>query len=440
MRAAIVFGIGLLGCSRPSPSTVLKVMPNSPDLDVLFMIDDSTSTLGKQALFAASVQSLTNAFDQFPGGRPNLHIGVISSTVDIGVQGVGCASPLSTEDGRLLHSATVNGCSPPSDSYIVDVAQPDGTRLTNYAGNLSDAVACISQLGDAGCGFEAPLEAIKRALDGRYSDNTGFVRPGAALAVVILTDEDDCSVSDSAIFRLSEADVGAGDYRCQPLYAYNCDQAISATNPGNYTNCSTRTGSYLSDPQSYVQFLKSLKGELPIYVGLIAGDPTKNIGTGAITVPFSQRLSLLPSCSGTLNGQFAIGRPAIRLNDFLASFGDHGDFHSVCDPSYTTSLSLFGGNMGTMMGPCLEGPIAISDADPTQLRCSVDDVTPNVSRASVAPCKMLSATQPDPAGVRPCWWVNASPSCPAVPGLAFHMERSVAPAAGSYVAVQCPTH
>ena len=67
---------------------------------------------------------------------------------------------------------------------------PGGTREVNYTGKLEDALSCISHVGDAGCGFESPLEAIKRALDGRHPENAGFLRPGAFLAVVILTDED----------------------------------------------------------------------------------------------------------------------------------------------------------------------------------------------------------------------------------------------------------
>jgi hypothetical protein len=50
-------------------------------------------------------------------------------------------------------------------------------------------------VGVAGSGKEQPFAAIRRALDARFADgtNAGFLRPGARLAIVILTDEDDCT-------------------------------------------------------------------------------------------------------------------------------------------------------------------------------------------------------------------------------------------------------
>jgi hypothetical protein len=49
-------------------------------------------------------------------------------------------------------------------------------------------------LGVDGSGKEQPFRAARLALSDRLLDaNAGFVRPGARLAVIIVTDEDDCS-------------------------------------------------------------------------------------------------------------------------------------------------------------------------------------------------------------------------------------------------------
>src|SRR6185312_6306534 len=66
--------------------------PTSPNLDVLFMIDNSASTADKQTVFASDMPAFVAALDQFPGGRPNLHIGVVDSTLDLGVAEPGCPS------------------------------------------------------------------------------------------------------------------------------------------------------------------------------------------------------------------------------------------------------------------------------------------------------------------------------------------------------------
>jgi len=113
---------------------------------------------------------------------------------------------------------------------------------------------------------------MKRALDGSRPENRGFVRAGATLAIVMLTDEDDCSVKDTSIFGLGSATAGPGDFRCQPLYAYRCDSSISANGPGSYTGCVPRVDSYLADPASYVSFLTTVKEPSRLVVAGLIGD------------------------------------------------------------------------------------------------------------------------------------------------------------------------
>ena len=59
-----------------------------------------------------------------------------------------------------------------------------------------EALSCIAPQGIDGCGFESPLEAMAQALNPDAAWNTAerpFLRPGGVLAIVILTDEVDCS-------------------------------------------------------------------------------------------------------------------------------------------------------------------------------------------------------------------------------------------------------
>src|SRR5215471_10769209 len=60
-----------------------KFIPISSDIDILFVIDDSPSTADKQAVFVSNFPKFVQALDAFSGGRPNVHIGVISTSVDI---------------------------------------------------------------------------------------------------------------------------------------------------------------------------------------------------------------------------------------------------------------------------------------------------------------------------------------------------------------------
>src|SRR5262249_27112848 len=158
-----------------------KFIPITTDIDILFVIDDSPSTKDKQDVFAANFGNFVQALDAFATGRPNLHIAVVTSSMDIKSNNFGsnCPSPNLMYDGRLQNTPTTAGRPAPTDKYISDIK--NGTsRVTNYGGGtLEQSLSCIAEIGAGGCGFEMPLEAMKRALDDSHPENTGFLRPGA---------------------------------------------------------------------------------------------------------------------------------------------------------------------------------------------------------------------------------------------------------------------
>jgi hypothetical protein len=423
---------------------ITKVITNNNSLDLLFVIDNSKSTMDKQTMFAQSFPQFVAALDAFPGGRPSLHIGVVDTTVDIGVTGYApsCPSPDLQDSGLLQNAPQVAGCTPPPDRYIIDVTSGSGgARTTNYAGDLGSELQCIGEVGDDGCGFEAQLEAMKRALDGSNPDNAGFLRDGVPLAIVILTDEDDASVADSSVFT----QYLTSDFDLQPLAAYTCDQAMSSTAPGTYTHCQVRENGTLVNPSSYVSFLASIKPPSMTYVGLVAAPPSTTIATGPLEIPgtgLTQPMALLPSCNATINGNPNIGRPGVRLTVFEQAFGDNGAFANVCQNDYTQALGAFANGMSAMIAPCLTGPISTVDVDAQnpglQPRCSVVDATnygaPEQTQTAIATCEMLNDTTPAP-GQPTCWWVEHSPQCSTTTtGLYLNVVRS-APVAADVVTV-----
>ena len=479
MRSCLyaVILVALAACPDRSLSTVtpqqggavIKKIPVSADIDVLFVIDNSASTLDKQTVFAQNFPKFVQALDAFPSGRPNLHIGVIDTTIDIGAQGysqgggAGCPSPDPGDNGLLQNTARVPGCMPPNGRYITDIKTSGASRQTNYTGTLDQALSCIAQVGANGCGFEAQLEAMKRALDSSNTANAGFVRDGAYLAVIFLTDEDDASTKDASVFSLDDANVGGhNDFRVQPLFAYNCDTPISNSAPGTYANCKPRTDSYLQDPGYYASFLSSVKDPAQIVVAVIAAPPpglmtndnppqtansATSLMTGALTLNGNtQQLALEPSCSATINGNPAVGRPGVRLASFLSNFGSRGRFYSVCQSDYSAALTDIGQTLFNAISPCLEGPVDATDVDPnnpgTQLDCDVNDVTGGGSNAVPQPivrCPMQDATTPTPGGPRPCYWIDNNQTKGPSPdtGYELNVVRAQPPAPGTNVDVEC---
>jgi hypothetical protein len=431
MRLAVL--AALAGCGSPSPKpppTIDKRIPNQPDLDLLFVIDNSNDTADKQALFAADLTRFVQALDAFSGGRPNLHVGIVSSTVGTGSAnfGASCASP--NDDGLLQNAARVSGCTPPNGRFIDDFRSASGARTVNYSGTLDQEIACIATLGTTGCGFGAQLEGMKRGLDGSRPENAGFLRDDADLGIIILTDEDDCSVRDPAFFSLT--DTGPGDFRCT-LFAYDCTPPLT-TAPGKYTNCTTRTDSFLQTPQFYSDFLASVKHPSQIAVGMIAGDPSSTIQIGNVN---GSDPVLQTSCMNTAINPPSRAAPGNRLADFTSRFGDRGTFHSICANDYSSALTDIGHTLFTMMSNCLEGPIDTADTDASnpglQPACTVTDQPPG----SIIPaCEMVDPMTPDPASARPCAWFGANTSCPADPGVEVHIERD-APALIGTVQVSC---
>ena len=459
---SIAFLGALAGCpdrtiSEVKPQqqgAVTKKIPVSADIDILFVIDNSASTLDKQTAFAKNFLNFVQALDAFPSGRPNLHIGVVSSTVGTKSDqnfGPNCPKTATQDDGLLQNTARVSGCTPPTGRFISDIKNSGGTRTTNYAGTLDTTLSCIAQLGTSGCGFEAQLEAMKLALDGSRPENAGFLRQGAYLAVIILTDEDDCSVKDPALFSLG-SNSGPGDFRCQPLYAYKCDTAINAAAGGNYTNCKPLTGSYLKDPSDYFGFLTTIKDPSQIVVATIAGGLQNGmppdgamVTTGMISTPFVQSLALLPSCTFTnAMGMISIGRPAIRIDAFRRLFGDHGLYGTVCQADYSTVIAAIGNLLFNAISPCLEGKINTAPAYPSgQPECTVSDVQVGQAESLIPPCTTQAVGANGPNGSKPCWWIKdtgAGGACgTTATHLELHIERAAPPSIGTTVEISCAT-
>jgi hypothetical protein len=413
-------------------SVIRKDIATSAMLDLLLVIDNSSSTGDKQDLFAQNIAGFAAALENLPGGvKPNVHIGVVSSTVGLGTDAFASGNcPAVGDDGRFIDTPRVaTGCLGPTGSYITD----DGMGTTNLPRNgqtLAQTLSCIAQLGENGCGFEAQLEAMKLALDGSQPGNLGFVRDGAYLAVVILTDEDDCSVKEHDPSLFERTDLSRDDFRGQPLYAYTCDEPIAPNAPGSYTSCKPRTDSYLEPPAFYYSFLAGLKPNHPekVIVGVIGGDPTPNITTGPVTFAngFTQPLALQPSSpknSCTINGHAAIARPGIRLADLASRFGDHGLFEQVCQPDYSGVVADIGQVIAASVSPCLEGAIDLSAADPQNPTAGMP-CTVTANDQVIAPCTMATPTMPAP-GVRPCWWVEANPASCSAPTEPTHLELHV---------------
>jgi hypothetical protein len=320
-------------------------------LDLLFMIDNSSSMGPMQMALANAFPAFLEALAALPGGTPSLHIAVVSSSMGAGlfVDVPGCESkPYQNDEGRFHHlGVSPAGCAEPSGGFIV--ADPAGN---NFTGSLAEVFGCIARIGDTGCGFEHPFASVRAAL-GRAqnpadSESYGFLRPDAHLGVVMLTNEDDCSVPrDSTLYdpRQSHNTDPLGGlqtgYRCQE-FGLLCDgrkppRIVTGDTP--LMSCASAEDGVLFRVSEFVAFLRSVKPD-PGQVSLVAlGGPTEpyvvelreNVQTtdgsreSQAAVAHSCGPRMITPGSGTV-----FADPSVRIKQAIDSFGDHGAFGSVC--------------------------------------------------------------------------------------------------------------
>ncbi|HET9623223.1 MAG TPA: hypothetical protein VFP84_17740 [Kofleriaceae bacterium] len=418
------------------------------NVDVLFVIDDSPSTADKQRNLVNNFPRFLATLSTVQGGLPNLHLGVV--TTDLGTSGAsgtpgpgigvlgagGCAG--TGKNGVLqLFGAPVTGV-----NFLSDVLQANGTRARNYTGDLAAAFATMASAGSGGCGFEQPLEAIKRALAPSTQANAGFLRLDAYLAVVVLTDEDDCSLATPALLDPGNAG-GLG-----PLESFRCTrfgvtcQGGGATpdqmnQAGAKTQCApTADRTYLTAPADYAAFLHALKDDpRKVMVAALMGPPEpvsvelRAASTGQPKIP-----ALAHACTYTAADGVEVADPAVRLRALLDQFPDRSDFESVCAEDLTGPLARIAGLIRSVIGdPCIEGRIADGDLTTpgVQPSCQVSVQ----SGAITTPLAACDAT----ATNRPCWHlVEDAQACAFTPTfLRLQVEGQDQLAADAHLLASC---
>jgi len=240
-------------------------------MDILFVIDDSGSMGEEQANLATNFPLFVDVLNGFVSSANlpiDYHLGVTTTSVTKSWS-IGGLIPDSQDgpDGALID----NGCAMPRKWLERDDA------------DVATTFSCVAQ-AVGGANEEMPLEAIRMAVSDRVDDgqNAGFFREDALLAVVVLTDENDCSRSDNNFT------VGLTDDVCDDL----------------------------APVDSYIAALDQVTGDRGRWAtAFIAG-----LGPG--------------DCSSA----FGSADEATRLLDFAAAAGENAVTSSICDGDLASAL------------------------------------------------------------------------------------------------------
>ena len=184
---------------EPDPVRSSHYLASNRNVDLLFLVDDSSSMSLSQDNLRRNFPALMQTLKNQAGGLPNVHIAVISSDMGAGDGSIAGCDPTSGA-GFNGGGAAVGGKNgifqyTPRGMCTSSGLQPGATFISdeggvkNYTGELEDVFTCIAALGQSGCGFEHQFAAITRALgvDGRVVpvENVGFLRPDALLGIVM---------------------------------------------------------------------------------------------------------------------------------------------------------------------------------------------------------------------------------------------------------------
>jgi hypothetical protein len=346
------------------------VFAGGGQLDLLFMIDNSGSMREEQAALVREMPRLIDVLtsgdadadgvQDFPAVA-DLHVGVISSNMGIGGEESIAYCQGAGDDGMLRNTPplTATGC---AGTYPTFLSYDASTVDPNQA--ASD-FACIGTLGTEGCGYEQQLESVLKAVTPSSSDrrflatpysapavvgnadgyNAGFQRPDSLFAIVLVTDEEDCSAREPRLFTPTQY-LDPSD----PLYAQPLNLRCYYNSPS------------LFDVSRYITGLQEIRppgSQLVLFAAIVGVPPELVDETARAGVDFSDRAqsdayydailaspgmqetidplgpdTLTPSCD-TANGR---AYPPRRILQVAKAFGEQAVVQSICQDSFAPAL------------------------------------------------------------------------------------------------------
>jgi len=434
------------------------------DVDILFVIDNSPSMSPKQKQLGTAIDNFMKKIDT---SGSNYHVGVVST--DIGAQqapntafqpgnlNIPSCDTYKGNDGELQQracssrdqskwsvdakSACTTLCPTKLEPQNGDVYLWKQDGITNAPSNdITGTFKCIAPLGDSGCGLESPLEAAKRALDNHSTTNAGFLRQNSVLAVIFLTDEDDCSVAmsnrsqnnpnslDCTNSGMSTYNCWKNDFRCM-AYNLKCNESMIYT--GAKTGCVENGNGYLEPIDTYVRFFSNLRSSnkivlAGIWTPTLLDNPNSDITKlGKLIVDYDDQICVpgpgikcstealnrgkgaKAACLNATDANF-FGQAQLRLSSFIRKFDSASRVEqNVCEPAtYGTVLDVVADRITNRISAnCLSGkPKTDANGNPICIVGLVDANTP-----AAMPDVRLPVCS---AGCCKAWATAGSPTAP----------------------------
>ena len=398
------------------------------NIDILFMIDNSISMRPSQNKLLKNFPVFMDVLTGLPGGLPSVHIAVVSSDMGAGAGAGITAQCQGNGDAGSFQARARGTCETTLPQGAHFISNLNG--IANYTAPIDQVFTCLAALGDDGCGFEQPLLSVAYALGaygGPPAENKDFLRDDAYLAIILITNEDDCSAPEAANSELFGDSAGTLASALGPPQGYRCNEfghlcgSPLAPPPrlapnGDANARVTLDGCVPAEEQGKLIPVATLAAAIK----QLKPDPDKQILVAAITgptTPYAVSWATAPradtgpwpavqhSCVAT-DSSFA--DPSVRISEWIKQFGPNGVVQSICDDDFRFSMTRIAEEIGRVIGPqCVTATFADRDGDPSngvQYDCAATARAPGAPGVPVPACA-------DAPSARPCWRLTEDPGC-----------------------------
>jgi hypothetical protein len=432
-------------------------------VDVLLVIDNSGSMGEEQANLAANFAPFIDTLEAV-GADYRIAI----TTTDIGGPGPNCTAPTGGElqlsscldrpasfvfNGESQYEAACAAQCELGDADLqilptaVDV---DGELVArpwiesyNGIGNLPESVdpleafQCVAPQGISGCGWESPLEAVSRALT-NMEDPTkpehGFLRKDALLAILIVTDEVDCSFTPGLQDALFESDTFKDESTTLTTSAVCWNAGVACTGDSPYADCvatdldanaqptTDPTQMILQPVSRYVGLLEGIAAQKlegrEVMVSVIAGVPSgynsgelEQVFADSDDPDFQAKFGIGAGCENEVDGVLQQAVPPVRLETFASAFMSPAlpegarNLYSVCDADYSPAImDIVAGIEQELPPACFPGCVLDIDEATIELEFSCTVLQQSDGASKELPECIGGAEGPElPADADACW-------------------------------------
>jgi len=426
-------------------------LTNSRQLDMVFMIDNSGMAPKVDKMNAQFPKMIAALRDPSDGTLPDLRIAFIDSDLGSGGGLLGYCGPSGSNGNSIygdlgkfqMPNRQTCGVTSPDALYL----ETRGNTALNFIGDINTVFACLSGgFGTSGCGYEHQLQAFEFALVAGGIGNEAqhaMIRPNALLALVFITDEDDCSAApNDGMFDVNPGLLGeSASLRCATR-AHQCNGVNLTIAPPGYptttaftaplTACAARTDSCpigsdtsvptgcspLKDTKDLANEIKGIKADPDnqIVVAGIFGWPLSDADMATATYKIAPVpnpnpadtehptvFDLWPACyepnhlpktntdfDGSAWGWAAM--PGLRLSAFVDEFGPNGLKFSICETDFTNTMGQIGAKLAKQASPrCLPANFAENKS------CTAHTLLPNPEGGFIVQADAVPSCEASPS-------------------------------------------